>query len=64
MREERRVAGGLRYEGWEEENDRMENGRWCKGPACWVALMMSWGAVGEESEKKICGHMTEDEEEE
>lgn len=22
------------------------------------------GAVGEESEKKICGHMTEDEEEE
>lgn len=42
----------------------MENGRWCKGLACWVALMMSWGAVGEESEKKICGHMTEDEEEE
>lgn len=38
-----RVAGGLRYEGRREENDRTENGRWWKGAACWVALMMSEG---------------------
>lgn len=37
------MAGGLRYEGQREENDRTENGRWWKGAACWVALMMSEG---------------------
>lgn len=42
-REGRRVARGLRYEGQGEENDRTENGRWWKGAACWVAVMMSEG---------------------
>lgn len=64
------MAGGLRYEGQGEENDRTENGRWWKGVACWVALMMSEGyRKGEQKahsseRKKSCGHITEDEEEE
>lgn len=37
------MARGLRYEGQGEENDRTENGRWWKGVACWVAVMMSEG---------------------
>lgn len=36
-----------------EENDRTENGRWWKGVACWVALMMSEGYRKEESKKHI-----------
>ncbi|KAK2921821.1 hypothetical protein Q8A73_001306 [Channa argus] len=66
--EGRRVAGGLRYEGRGEENDRTENGRWWKGVACWVALMMSEGyrkrkqkAHGGER-KQSCSHTTGDEE--
>ncbi len=53
-----------------EENDRTENGRWWKGVACWVALMMSEGyRKGEQKahcseRKKSCGHTTEDKEEE
>lgn len=37
------MAGGMRYEEPAEENDRTENGRWWKGVACWVVLMMSEG---------------------
>lgn len=60
-----RVAGGLRYEGRGEENDRTENGRWWKGVACWVALMMSEGyRKGEQKAhsegKKSGGHITEE----
>lgn len=54
------MAGGLRYEGRGEENDRTENGRWWNGVACWVALMVSEGyrkreqkAHGSERKKKL-----------
>lgn len=49
-----RVAGGLRYEGRREENDRTENRRWWKGVARWVALMMSEG-YRKGDEKHIVG---------
>lgn len=51
--EGRRVAGGLRYEVRGEENDRIENGRWWKGVACWVALMVSEGYRKREQKKHM-----------
>lgn len=47
------MAGGMGYEGQEEENDGTENGRWWEGVACWVVLMMSEGCgKGEQIERE------------